>query len=377
MPSSVAARLKEHVRQTLPSKHWWVTMALVVIITIFYWQFCDSRFSLTQYFFFELRNDLVGVLYLIPFVYATLTLRLSGAIASWLLICAVAAPRLARYSLGLDSSVHNAANLSVPFLIALVVLLEMRWRERHRQLMIERENERRMQIERVFAAQESERQRISQGLHDDVLQRLLSIAYMAESLGTAGPWDPASIQPQSFAIRDESIRLSDELRRLSYDLRPSILDNLGLLPAVNWLCVRMRNESGINTRVVTRGETRRLPDAVETAAFRIAQEALHNVARHSQATETVVSLLFNPDHIVLEVSDNGVGFSPGHATTTRAVLDGHLGLSGMKERVASLQGNLTIRSRPNEGTRVRARLPIKLPPPAEAAGDNPVLRTAA
>jgi len=332
-------------------------VALIIAITVFYWGFCDSTQSFT-YFFFELRHRLVGGLYLIPFFYATLTLRLKGVISAWLLVCLAVSPRLVRYSLGIESTLHNTANLVVPFLIILVILLERRWRDRHRQAMKEREDERRMHIERVFAAQESERQRISQGLHDDVLQRLLSIAYMAEGLGSTRTCDPEVVQEQSFAIRDESIRLSDELRRLSYDLRPSILDNLGLLPAVNWLSVRMRNQSGISTRVVTRGETRRLPNSVETAAFRIAQEALNNVARHSRASEAVVTLQFNPDHIVLEVEDNGVGFPSDNALMRRAVLNGHLGLSGMQERVALLNGALTIRSHPEQGTRVRARLPI-------------------
>ncbi|MBN1152628.1 MAG: hypothetical protein JXA58_05395, partial [Dehalococcoidia bacterium] len=233
---------RELFRQLCLSRHFWVTVALIIITTVFYWRFCDSRHSLTQYFFFELKLDFVGGLYLIPFFYATLTLRLRGAVCSWVLIAVAVTPRLAKYSLGIDSTLHNVANLVVPFLIVLVVLLEIRWRERHRQMMKEREDERRMHIERVFAAQESERQRISQGLHDDVLQRLLSIAYMAEGLGASGLHDPEAVQAQSFAIRDESVRLSDELRRLSYDLRPSILDNLGLLPAVNWLAVRIRNE---------------------------------------------------------------------------------------------------------------------------------------
>lgn len=352
---------RDQLKQLVSSGHWWVTVALVIGITVFYWGFCDSRESFTHYFFFELRNRLVGWLYLFPFFYATLTLRLKGSIAAWLLVCAVVTPRIVRYELGTNFTLHNTANLVVPFLIVLVILLQIRWREGHRQMMQEREDERRMHIERVFAAQESERQRISQGLHDDVLQRLLSIAYMAEGLGATGAHDPDVVQAQSFAIRDESIRLSDELRRLSYDLRPSILDNLGLLPAVNWLSVRMRTESGINTRVVTRGETRRLPDSVETAAFRIAQEALNNVARHSRASEAIVTLQFNMDHILLEVADNGVGFPSGHASMRKAVLDGHLGISGMRERVASLNGTLTIRTHPENGTRIRARLPI---PPA-------------
>jgi len=348
---------KHQLKQFLASSHWWVTVALIIGTTVFYWGFCDSRESFTQYFFFELRHRLVGGLYLIPFFYATLTLRLKGAVGSWLLICLAVSPRLVRYSLGIESTMHNTANLGVPFLIVLVVLLELRWRERHRQIAVERENERRMHIERVFGAQESERRRISQGLHDDVLQRLLSIAYMAEGLGSTDPYEPESIQTQAFEIRDESIRLSDELRRLSYDLRPSILDNLGLVPAVNWLSVRLRKETGINIKVVTRGTARRLSDAVETTAFRIAQEALNNVARHSHATDAVVTLHFHPEHILLDVTDNGVGFASAH-TMEKAVLDGHLGILGMRERVASLNGTLTIRARPAEGTRIRVRLPI-------------------
>ena len=349
-------------RQMAASPHWRITAVLIALVTVFYYAFCDSRGCCTQYFFFELRHHFIGLLYLVPFVYATLSLGLAGAIASWTIGFAALAPRLSRYFLGFDALTNNIGNLGLPFLIAIVVLLELRWRERHRQIAIERENERRMHIERVFGAQESERRRISQGLHDDVLQRLLSIAYMAESLGSTDPYEPESIQTQAFEIRNETIRLSDELRRLSYDLRPSILDNLGLVPAVNWLSVRLRKETGINIKVVTRGAARRLSDAVETTAFRIAQESLNNVARHSHATDAVVTLHFHPDCILLDVTDNGVGFASAH-TMEKAVLDGHLGILGMRERVASLNGTLTIKARPAEGTRIKVRLPIE----AEAA----------
>ncbi len=345
------------IERLFTNRHWWVTLTLIALVTIFYYGFCDSRNSFIGFFFFELKNDVIGILYLIPFAYATLRLGLVGATASWAVSLVIVMPRFLRYYLGIDSFINNVAHLSIPLLIVAIVLLELQWRERHHQMMLDRERERRLHIDRVFSVQEEERQRISQGLHDDVLQRLLSIAYMAERMGSNPAASSHEVTSQALMIRDESVQLSDELRRLSYDLRPSILDNLGLVPAVNWLCNRLRKEAMVSVKMFVQGKPRRLGAAVETTAFRIAQEALNNVGRHAHASEVNVILSFASDHVVLEVSDNGVGFASG-STMKKAALDGHLGLLGIRERVASLNGTVTIRTRPSEGTRVRTRLPV-------------------
>ncbi len=343
--------------ELLVGHEWWFTAALIVAITVFYYGFVDSRDSCTGFFFFELKHDLIGSLYLIPFVYATVILGLVGAATSWVVCLVVLVPRLLQYSLGVDSFLYNMVFLGLPLLVAVTVLLELQWRARHRELMAERECERRMHIERVFKVQEEERQRICQALHDDVLQRLLSIGYVAESLSAAESVANPEARIRVSQIRDESRGLAAHLRRLSYDIRPSILDSLGLVPAANWLINRLQQETGIEARLVTKGRPQRCRAEVETTAFRIVQEALNNVRRHSSASEVVVTVGFVPGHLVVEVSDNGVGFA-SKQVMRQLVPNGHLGLLGIRQRVASLGGTLTITSRPTNGTRIRAKLPL-------------------
>lgn len=346
------------LRDTLANRHWWVFLALAVAITCFYYGFVDRRGSFAGLFFFEIKYNFIGSLYFLAILYATVALRLVGAIASWILCFAAVLPRLVQYSVGVDSQIYNVLFFLLPLLLAVTVLLEMRWRARHARLAEERERERRMQIDHVFRAQEEERHRIAQGLHDDVLQRLLAMAYMTENLccqtdGGAKP-DPERCGAE---IRAESLRLAEDLRRLSYDLRPSMLDSLGLISAVGWLSKRLQQESGIRVRLVTRGHPGRFAAEIETTAFRLVQEALNNARNHSLASEIVVSLESSPGRLLIEVSDNGIGFA-ARRVMQRAVMSGHLGLLGMKERAESLNGSLVVKSRPDEGTSIVATIPL-------------------
>ena len=338
-------------------------MVLILATTLFYYGFVDRWGAFADLFFFEIKYDFIGGLYFVPFLYATVTLGLLGALSSWALCFAAIVPRLVQYSVGVDSQVNNVLFFVLPLLAAVTVLLELRWRARNARLAAEREHERRMQIDSVFRAQEEERHRIAQGLHDDVLQRLLAIAYMAESLSESDAGATTDNSP-SGEIRTESLRLAEDLRRLSYDLRPSMLDSLGLVSAVGWLSKRLQQESGIAVKVVTTGQPTRFAPHIETIAFRMVQEALNNARNHSNATEVVVSLAAFEDSLVIEVQDNGVGFS-ARRVMQQAVRRGHLGLLGMKERAESLDGTLAVRSRTGEGTRIVATIPLTIDRPVE------------
>lgn len=309
-------------------------------------------------FFFEIRHNFIGGLYFLAILYGTVTLGLAGALVSWIVCFAAGLPRLAQYSVGIESQIYNVLFFILPLLLAVTILLEMRWRARHARLAEERERERRMHIDRVFRAQEEERHRIAQGLHDDVLQRLLAVAYMTENLccstdGGVAP-DPERCGAE---IRAESLRLAEDLRRLSYDLRPSMLDSLGLISAVGWLSKRLQQESGIRVRLLTSGHPGRFAPDIETTAFRLVQEALNNARKHSSASEIVVSLDSSPECLVIEVFDNGIGFA-ARRVMQRAVMSGHLGLLGMKERAESLNGSLVVKSRPDGGTSIVATIPL-------------------
>lgn len=332
-------------------------MTLATAITCFYYLFVDRRGALAGLFFFEVKNDFIGSLYLLAFLYATLRLGLAGAVVSWFVCFGAVLPRLAHYSVGAVSQMYNTLLFLVPLLIAITVLLEVRWRDRHARLAADRERERHLHIDRVFRAQEEERHRIAQGLHDDVLQRILAIAYMAENLSTVENAPSGETALRAAEIRTESLHLAEDLRRLSYDLRPSMLDSLGLFSAVGWLSKRLQQETGIRARLLTGDSAARFPPLVETTAFRLVQEALNNVRSHSSASEVVIALKATPDRLEIDIKDNGVGFAAGRAMQ-QAIARGHLGLLGMKERAESLGGTVSVTSRSGRGTRVVATIPL-------------------
>lgn len=339
------------------SPHWWITVSLVVAISILYYVLIDHSDFPDSLFYMEVKHDIHGSIYLVPFLYATAILGLHGAVAGWLLCFGAALPRIIYYSIGVNAEFNNTVFFAVPLMIALTILLELRWRARHARIAAERERERRLHLDQVFKAQENERRRIAQGLHDDVLQRLMAIGVLAENLTDTHQRGEWTVAKQAAELRTESLRLAEDLRRLSYDLRPSMLDSLGLVPAVDWLMQRLQQETGIRMSLMTRGSPTRLGPSVETKAFRIIQEALNNIGQHSKATEATVWLGFSSTRLTIRVSDNGVGFQSNSAMS-HAAERGHLGLLGMRERVGSMNGALSIKSRAGGGTLIAVQFPL-------------------
>jgi two-component system sensor histidine kinase UhpB len=245
--------------------------------------------------------------------------------------------------------VTNITLLLLPLLIVSLATIELEWRRKERKIFAEREEERQVYISKVLESQENERLRIAQELHDDTIQTLLVIANRAETLVPAGD-DMREVRKNAEWIRDTTLETVEGLRRISLDLRPSILGDLGLVPALRWLVDRMNKESGINTRIMVNGKKRKLSPEAEITIFRITQEALNNVKRHSRATEAVVTLEFTPEGCLrISIEDNGQGFRPPKKFD-RLASSGKLGLIGMHQRIDFLGGTFAIRSKPGEGT---------------------------
>ena len=155
------------------------------------------------------------------------------------------------------------------------------------------------------------------------------------------------------------------MRRFSQDLRPSVLDDLGLLAALQWLAADVEKRFGIEVRMSVIGDERRLPPDAELLLFRIAQEALHNVWKHSGASQTCLVVEFGDDTVGLSVQDNGAGFEVPERAGDLAE-QGKLGLAGMQERARLLGATLNLESRPGEGTTVSVEAAIHDPELADA-----------
>jgi signal transduction histidine kinase len=215
-------------------------------------------------------------------------------------------------------------------------------------------------LRQTISAQEDERSRLARELHDETAQTLaaLSIALDRAREGlSADPGDPGAAREQIGEAKAIAARLLAETRRLILGLRPAILDDLGLVPALRWQSEVALGERGVQVTVGENLGKRRLPAHVEVALFRIIQEALTNVGRHAQAGHVDVQLEEHDGTLSIAVSDDGQGFdaerilgSNGRATS--------VGLIGMRERVALLGGHMSIDSSPGRGTKLLVVVPL-------------------
>jgi len=224
---------------------------------------------------------------------------------------------------------------------------------REREAAIERTSEQmRALAARLLWAEEEGRRMLSRELHDDVNQRLAVLAFEAESLARDLPESREEIGAELMRLHRQLAEASEDVRGLAHQLRPSILDDLGLAPALRAHCTEFSRRE----KIAVRFSQQNLPAVVapETALclYRVAQEALRNVARHSHAKEASVTLAGTADAVELSIKDSGDGFDPSAGT-------GGLGILSMAERARLAGGALTVVSRPGAGTEIRVRVPLQ------------------
>ena len=223
--------------------------------------------------------------------------------------------------------------------------------------------ERRMQenlrfyVQQITKAQEEERSRMARELHDSTAQTLVATLHQLESFLQSKARLPMTDIRLLWNLHEQIKTVLQEVRHFSRDLRPAILDDLGLLPSLEWLTEELEREYGIEANLKVLGTERRFTPEVELLLFRIVQEAMRNIGRHSRATKAEVSIEFGDGKTKVTVTDNGVGFrlpeSLGDLSRT-----GKLGLVGMQERVRLLDGSLVIQSEVGKGTTVMVEAPL-------------------
>ena len=201
----------------------------------------------------------------------------------------------------------------------------------------------------LVAVQEAERRHIARELHDEIGQVLTGLNLL---LGISTDAPVSAVEERLGEARALVEELMTTVDELSLDLRPAMLDDLGLLPALLWHVDRYSSQTGVSVSLEHAGLERRFSAELETAAYRIVQEALTNVARHARVDEVAVRLWADGESLVVQVEDRGTGFSPHDALAA-----GASGLSGMRERVSLLGGELTVDSYPGGGTCLTAEWP--------------------
>ncbi len=340
------------------SPHFWAILIISLFLIFIYHAWPWSAWNTKPWVYWltplynlalvELMNRFIGILFLIPIIYAVVFFSWWGALGAFLLALIGVLP-IAIVMWSTSSLITNIVLLLLPVMIVSIGTFEITWRQKERRHFVEREAERQLYVSKILESQENERLRLARELHDDTIQTLLVIANQAQNIIPADHDDIDNVRKKAVWIRDATLQAVEDIRRATLDLRPSILDNLGLVPALRWLVDRTSKESDIKVRIRVKGRSRDLPPKAEVNIFRITQEALNNIKRHSQATEVYIILKFEPEYLKICIEDNGQGFLPPEKFDTLAA-NGKLGLIGMKQRIDFLDGTFQIHSKPGEGT---------------------------
>jgi signal transduction histidine kinase len=218
--------------------------------------------------------------------------------------------------------------------------------------LTEREALRRELLRHTVRAQEDERTRIARELHDETSQVLTAFSLDLATLRTV-VCDSREVKNLVDRLQMLSKQMSQGLYRLVHDLRPAQLDDLGLISALEYL-KDYNGSAGLEVSIDIQGKARRLDSVIETVLFRVAQEALHNIVRHAQSRQAWIFLVFQSQEITLKIEDSGAGFNPIQSFAPPR----GWGLAGMRERVESVGGQLSLQSEPGKGTIVEVAVPV-------------------
>ncbi|MDD5127212.1 MAG: sensor histidine kinase [Dehalococcoidales bacterium] len=332
--------------------HFWLVIVSTALIAVLYysWQYWFPWFW--RYFAFEYLNRILGVPFIIfPFFYACFKFGWRGSLLAWFIIILTLTPLFFQYYLlHREQIVLNIGFLTIPLAVVLAAAFELYWREEQKQRMQEREKERQDYLAKTLSIQENERQRIAQELHDDSIQELYYIASTAQNIASDIN-NPGETRRQAVSMNEGIIQVMQGIRNIIADLRPSILDDIGLIPALRWLIQHVFQNYTIDAGLVVNGTIRKFSPDKEMIIFRIVQEALSNVRKHANAAKVTLTLTFATDGLDIEISDDGKGFNKEEMLQDLSP-EGKLGIYGMSQRAQLINGTLELKSATNKGTTV-------------------------
>jgi signal transduction histidine kinase len=210
---------------------------------------------------------------------------------------------------------------------------------------------------RLVQAQEAERGRVALELHDHITQLLCAILVRSQTLAEKLSARDGPSKREAVKLREMLGQTAEEVERISRNLRPSILDELGLVAVLRDTSTEFAERTGVSVKLAYVQLTARLPADTELTLYRILQEALKNVEKHARARHVAVRLTQRGDFVQLAINDDGIGFDSDHRPPRRRGKDG-LGLLSMRERATYVGGALKVKSAPGEGTTIRAEIPL-------------------
>jgi len=211
---------------------------------------------------------------------------------------------------------------------------------------------------RIIKAQEEERLRVAREIHDGPAQSMANVVLCAEICEKLMDVAPEQVKEELRNLKETARGSLQEVRKIIFDLRPMVLDDLGLVPTLRRFIAEQQKRTGTAIEfVVLNSVERRFPEALEVTVFRVVQEALNNICKHARARHAHVRLELLPDKVNLSVNDDGCGFDPETALHTAG--RECYGLLGMRERVELLEGKLKVSSEPGKGTEINVYLPVQ------------------
>src|SRR3990172_3453482 len=300
------------------------------------------------------RQTIERILFLMPVMSAAFVF---GARAGLLTLAASSALMFPR-ALGSQHTDHALPEIGGVLVVGALLVLAITQQRREVEVQTRMRQNLHRFVSQVLTAQEDERKRIARELHDETAQALLLTCQRLDSLTSEGGRRLPSrrLDEELRELRTITVQTLGDLRRLTQNLRPGILDDHGLVPALEWLADVLRDQSGIEASLQIAEPLPEQAPETQLLLFRIAQEALRNVGRHSGASRASLSLRGYGDRIRMVVEDDGHGF-----TLTGGLSDlanrGKLGLLGMHERARLLGGSLEVQTAPGQGTTIRVELP--------------------
>jgi len=218
--------------------------------------------------------------------------------------------------------------------------------------------------ERIFTlaahletVKEEERKRIARDLHDETSQVVASLSAHLDAAANVIPESSTKARTLLKKARELSVSILDELHKVIYELHPFLLDDLGLVPAVESLIENYMKTSGLRVGLKTTGKIRRLSSEKELTLFRVIQEALGNIVRHAKARNVTVSFAFQKETLKVKIVDDGVGFDLEKVTDLKERPRG-LGILGMRERTGLINGTMNLHARPGKGTEISIIVPM-------------------
>jgi two-component system, NarL family, sensor histidine kinase DegS len=339
----VGELIRRALRPPIRDRRFWFVQGLVLAIAAGH-ELADTTNFVTP---IGIPGFATVALFLVPIIYAALNFGLTGSFATAVWVTVLTLPDF----FVIDEADHHWID-GVQLAIIDSVAIFVGQRVERERLASRRESDRMTAYAaNILVAQEDERRHIGQEIHDEPLQDLIQLY---RRVADASDAESATIVGELQSDEGVLAATIKKLREIARGLRPAGLDDLGLVPAMRRLAQEFGDRNALDVAYVVSGEVRRLSSDVELGAYRIAQEALHNVERHAAARAVTVGLTFGDANLEVEVIDDGIGFELRRTQVESTTL----GLLGMRERAQLLGGSLSLQSKLDLGTTVRAKLPV-------------------